>query len=108
MVGLFHNSAFHDRLLKALKYKNTLFGIVNENRQCGNTTWILKSAIENPECIILCYNMRNAKELENKYFHMLEERSIDRKGRKHPKFLSKNSDLKGYKLPVIFDNSALF
>ncbi len=88
--------------------------IAERYRQNGNTTWIIKSAIENPECIVLAYNAENAKSIKERYFQMLEQSHWLKKlkwkvfGRKHPEFLSKNTDLNGYNLPIIFDNSALY
>ncbi len=88
--------------------------IAERYRQNGNSTWIIKSAVENPECIIIAYNANSARDLEEEYFHMLKQSNWLKKlkwrflGRKHPKFLSKSSNLDGYKLPIIFDNGALF
>jgi hypothetical protein len=88
--------------------------IAERYRQNGNSTWIIKSAIENPECIILTYNKASADDMKDNYFAMLEAAHWTKKlkwwlfGRKHPKFLSISSNLDGYKLPIIFDNSAMY
>ncbi len=83
--------------------------VVEENRQCGNTTWILNAAIDNPNCIILGYNANFVSEIKNKYFFLLKERGILKRGRKHPIFVSKNADLSKYdKLTIILDNSAVY
>jgi len=88
--------------------------IVLTTRRTGNTTWILKSAVKTPDCIIVCKTLRHAKELEKEYFRMLQKSSWWLKlkwnlfGRNHPHFWGVDSQFKGYNLPVIFDNSALF
>lgn len=85
--------------------------IVEISRRSGNTTWILKSAIENPNCIIVAYNKSYAKDLEREYNRLLKK-SIWYKRiiwyfqkRRKPLFVSDNFDFRGYNLPVIFDNS---
>ena len=91
----------------------SLRNIVFHTRKTGNTTWILKSAIKYPNCVIVAHSMQYAQELEKQYFNMLAESPWHRKlywkifGRKHPKFTSINSRFEGTKLPVIFDNSVL-
>jgi hypothetical protein len=84
--------------------------IVERYRQNGNSTWILKSAIENPKCIIVSYNKANAEGLKLKYFEMLKNLPWWKrwKHKVYPKFLSLNDNFDGYNLPIIFDNSALF
>ena len=92
---------------------NRLQEIVRDTRQTGSTTWILKSAIKNPECIIVCRNMQQAKGLERKYNKMLSDVWLGKKlwwklfGRKQPKFLSIRSNFRGFGLPVIFDNASI-
>lgn len=87
--------------------------IVYSTRQTGNTTWILKAAIKNPECVIVSKNMQQAKFLEREYYKLLLNAWWGQKlwwklfGRKHPKFLCLNSEFRGFSLPVIFDNGAL-
>jgi len=88
--------------------KKCLIEIVEEHRGCGNTTWIANAAIDNPKCIILCQDTKNANEIKSKYFSLLKERNLSRR-RKHPIFASKNANLSKYgKLPIILDNSAIF
>ena len=92
-----------------MKNLKKIVDVVEEHRQCGNTTWILNSAIDNPNCIILGYNTKYVTEIKNKYYFLLKERGISKKGRKHPIFVSKNADLSKYdKLPIVLDNSAVY
>lgn len=92
---------------------NNLQEIVYQTRQTGNTTWILKAAIKNPECVIVSKNMQQAKHLEHEYRKLLLNVWWGQKlwwkwfGRKHPKFLSLHSEFRGFRLPIIFDNGAL-
>lgn len=87
--------------------------IVVSNRQKGNTTWILKSAMKNPNCIIVTSNKTNSYELKSMYFAFLKAQPLYKKiirrliGKKNPIFKSIDDDLRGYNLPIIFDNSAL-
>jgi len=87
--------------------------IVHRTRNTGNTTWILKAAIKQPNCIIVSKSKRDAEYLEWKYFQILSKSAWYKKlwwkwfGRKHPKFLSLYNDFRGLGLPVIFDNGAL-
>ena len=91
----------------------TLKEIINSNRGNGNTTWILKNTILNPECIIMCLNESHKKEmtyLYKKYFH---ESAWYIKlywkifVRKEPVFLTRNDIFVGIKIPIIFDNDSL-
>lgn len=91
-----------------MKKIKPIINVVEEHRQCGNTTWLANAAIDNPKCIIVCYNTNIANEIKNKYFSLLKERGISRR-RKHPIFVSKNVDLNKYgNLPIILDNSAVY
>ena len=94
--------------------KVKLVNIIEQHRQNGNTTWLAKAAIENPKCIILAHDDNCAKEIEDKYYDLLDEASFLKRlkwkifGREHPKFLSKNAKLDEYNLPIILDNSAVY
>jgi len=85
--------------------------IVLKTRGSGNTLWILKSAIKQPNCIIVSKDLKSAKQLENNYFQLLSKVSWIKRvfwkiiKRKNPKFLSINSGFDGITSPVIFDNS---
>lgn len=92
---------------------NNLQEIVYQTRRTGSTTWILKAAIKNPECVIVSKNMQQAKQLEHQYRKMLLNVWWGQKlwwklfGQKHPNFLSLSSEFRGFRLPIIFDNGAL-
>lgn len=87
--------------------------ITRITRATGNTTWILQSAIERPNCIIVSKNMKEANHLEQAYKSLLSKSAWYKKlwwkwfGRKSPKFVSLDFSFEGHRLPVIFDNSAL-
>jgi len=86
--------------------------IVYRTRQTGNTTWILKAAIKQPNCVIVSKNMQQAKNLERNYFQLLSKSAWYQKlywkwfGRKHPKFMTIDSKFEGFRLPIIFDNGS--
>jgi hypothetical protein len=87
--------------------------IIITTRRSGNTTWIVESAVENPNCIIVSRNMQQAKRLEKKYKDLIKKKSWYKKtiwklfGRKKPKFVSLNYDFSIDDVPVIFDSGAL-
>lgn len=87
--------------------------IVYKTRATGNTTWILQSAIERPNCIIVSRTIEQAKNLEQTYKILLSKSAWYKKlywkwfGRKSPKFVSLSFRFEGYRLPVIFDNGSL-
>jgi len=87
--------------------------IVIQTRRFGSTTWILKSAIKNPKCVIVCKDMHHAMMLEQMYHKMLLNEWWGKKlwwklfPKDNPKFLGLSSNFIGLGLPIIFDNSAL-
>ncbi len=87
--------------------------IIHQSRRTGNTTWILKSAVNNPNCVIVVNNQRYAKDLEHLYNNMLLLSPWYKRvywsffGRGVPQFVSISSDFRGYNKPIIFDNSSL-
>ena len=84
--------------------------IVYKTRRTGNTTWILKAAIKQPNCVIVVKNMQQVKHLQKNYYQLLSKSTWYQKlywkwfGRKHPKFMTINSSFEGLGLPIIFDN----
>lgn len=84
--------------------------IVDSTRQTGNTTWILKVAINNPNCAIVSKNPRYLEDMYFKLFYDLPwyKRLYHKLFiKKHPMFITKEYNFYGIKVPVIFDNSAL-
>jgi len=89
--------------------------IVGATRHTGSTTWILKSAIKQPKCVIVSRNLDHSRQLENRYFNMLSKSVWYMKlywkwfGREHPKFIPihNSNAFYGLDLPVIFDNGAI-
>jgi len=88
--------------------------IIYNTRRTGNTTWILKSAIKYPNCIIISKNKRQSTYLEKRYYQLLQYEKWYKKlywkwfGRKTPRFLTINNNFRGYNLPIIFDNGTFF
>ena len=86
--------------------------IVYKTIATGNTTWILKAAIKQPNFVIISKNMQQAKNLERNYFYLLSKCVWYQKlywkwfGRKHPKFMTIDSRFEGLGLPIIFDNGS--
>ncbi len=86
--------------------------IVCKTRRTGNTDWILKSAIKQPNCIIVSKNGQQLKILEKRYFFLLSKSAWYKKlywkwfGRKHPKFVTTDSKFESFSLPIIFDNGS--
>jgi hypothetical protein len=92
--------------------------IIASTRRSGNTTWILKGAINNPNCIIVCLSEQYAKQLSLVYRKMLYDQPWYKKlwwkivGREAPVFTSLSNcstirDSRGKRMPIIFDNSAI-
>lgn len=88
--------------------------IVIKARQTGSTTWILKAAINNPNCIIVTGDIFTAKELKDHYFKLINKQNwlkrLWRKifNRKHPVFCSVDYNrFDNADKPIIFDNSSL-
>ncbi|GEM58405.1 hypothetical protein B0A78_03390 [Flavobacterium columnare NBRC 100251 = ATCC 23463] len=88
--------------------------IILKTRGTGNTSWILQSAIENPECVIVSKNISESVYLKKAYRYLLSKSPWYRKiwwkciGRKHPLFVSIYANFDNCKCPVIFDNGALY
>ena len=53
--------------------------VSSRHRRSGNTTWLLKSAMRNPNCILVFSTEELAHNMTDKYDEMLNERSIMRK-----------------------------
>lgn len=89
--------------------------IINETRGRGNTTWILKSAIDNPEVILMFGDRRTALENGNIYCNMVADlpwwkrywRRFTGKDRIEPLFTYYGENLRGMKRPIVFDISAI-
>jgi hypothetical protein len=96
---------------------NKITEIVLLTRRTGSSTWILKSCISNPECIVVCADKERAQYMEMQYRDLLYKSPWYLKlkwyffGRKNPRFVSvqydPNNIFRRNDLPVIFDNSAL-
>lgn len=87
--------------------------IIDQNRGKGNTIWLLKSAINNPNIVIVCIDLKHCQYLKNNYFKLLKKEPWYRKlkwklfGRKHPLFKSINENFRGISKPIVFDNGTL-
>lgn len=92
---------------------NKLEEIIRRTRATGNTTWILQSAVDNPNCIIISKNMQQAKQLEKAFYSLLQKKPWYKKiiwkffGRVNPKFVSLDFRFEGSRFPIVFDNGAL-
>lgn len=92
--------------------------IIASTRRSGNTTWILKAAIDNPNCIIVCRDANQANYQAKLYNKMILNQPWYKKlwwkivGREEPVFASV-SDTDAFRYAsremraVIFDNSAI-
>jgi hypothetical protein len=91
----------------------TAASIVLQTRNTGNTSWILKAAINSPNCTIVAKTAQQAKHLQNEYFYLLSREPWYKHlywtivGRINLNFMCINSDFSNQHTPVIFDNSAL-
>ena len=80
-------------------------------RCTGNTSWILKAALNNPECIIVVGNSAALRELSSEYEKLINNSPWYKKiywkltKRSYPKFTTVDNVIPGAKLPLIFDNS---
>lgn len=92
---------------------NSVENIVHQTRGTGNTTWLLKAAINDPDCIIIARNGENKNDLYDHYHWLLGKERWYRRlwwrvfGRKHPEFRTLRYSFNGVREPVIFDNSSL-
>ncbi len=98
---------------------NTLYQLRNiclRNRQVGSKTFILKSAIINPDCFIVSLNLALVCDMRDIYHKMINEDPVLNEiylsnGRREPKFVTLNQmeQMVGYeRLPIIFDSSCFF
>ena len=90
-------------------------GFMLRARRTGYTTWMLKSAINNPDCIIVGANQQHCRHLEKRYYKLLKEESFFKKvlrrikKTKNPTFISmRDGETHGLLgKPRIYDNFAL-
>jgi hypothetical protein len=93
--------------------------IVDCYRNSGNTTWILKSAIENPNVIIVFPYRNSAKMAQQEYYRLLKEHKETKilpfrikKQETHPIFaiLTEVEQYIGIRprRSIIFDNSVFY
>lgn len=84
--------------------------VINEVVRTGSTTWILKAAIENPNCVIISKNYEQSTVLRKEYFKMILNSPWYKKlywrwiNKKHPKFIPISCDFHGIRMPIVFDN----
>lgn len=88
--------------------------IANSLRRTGSSTFILKAAINNPNVVIVYGCMEIAERFKREYFKMLKGSIWYKRlfwnlfGRDEPVFTSLDcDDIASFKLPVVFDGSAL-
>lgn len=91
---------------------NQIVDLVKDNRSKGNTSFILRSAVKNPNVIIISPTHQHAVMLKEyyEYWYIHDTNRIIRwfhkiKGRQHASFSSLGMDLKGNNKPIVFDNS---
>jgi hypothetical protein len=96
------------------KNKVSLSEIVEKTRLTGNTSWILRSAIDNYKCAIVYGETKEQAELMRRmYFSEIDktykQKTINQKlkNRSYPLFMNVNEDFSDIKVPVIFDNSCI-
>ena len=95
--------------------------IAKAARGGSSSTYLLQSAIQNPKVILVYWDKRTAEYFKEIYLEMVEEsmkkswwnRFLSKlytptvKSKDMPIFASLSADLRGYRRPVVFDNSAL-
>lgn len=80
-------------------------------RNTGNTSWILKAALNNPECIIVVGTTGELHALISGYEKLINNSPWYKKiywkltKRSYPTFTTVDNVIPGGKLPLIFDNS---
>jgi len=85
---------------------NIIDDIISSTRRTGNSTWILKSAMNDNKCIIVYPSESIATLMKKLYKKMLKEKGVG-EDLEFPKFLTLGDDFSNCKVPVIFDNSAI-
>jgi hypothetical protein len=90
--------------------------ICQQNRQTGSSSFLLKSAIVNPDCYIICRDGNSKSDLRRHFRTIIEEDEIFRNiyesnNSLEPKFktLEEMEQLRGHlEKPIIFDTSCFF
>ena len=98
------------KLSDELRYVNIKKSAI-DYRCTGNTSWILKAALNNPECIIVVGTTGELHALNSEYEKLINNSPWYKKiywnltKRSYPKFTTVDNVIPGGKLPLIFDNS---
>ena len=93
-----------------IQLANQITEIVESNRRYGSTTWILKSALQNPNCLIISRDMNISDRIKQTYNKMYFEVFFLKRlfwklmKRKTPVFTSLSNHIHGYARPIVFDN----
>lgn len=98
------------------KHIDNVHKIINIGRQRGNTTWLLRAAIKQPNVMIVCRNQTSVAEMTKSYKKLLQKEPWYKKfwwwcfGRSNPKFVTVNNpdNLRGINFPTVFDNGAIY
>lgn len=87
-------------------------------RNVGSTNWILKGAIINEQVIIVCKDGRCKDDLRRKYHQMRRDfyyqligSAPPQSDRNWPMFITVaeyDTRTRGYRVPIVFDNSCFF
>lgn len=88
-------------------------GIMNN---CGTSTWILKSSIVNPECIIVYRNEDMKRQHEHEFNRLVSQDPVfnglyEHNGCKRPIFTTVDNlltTIRGRRLPLIFDPECFY
>lgn len=98
-----------------IKVKQIIYTSKENNFNNDNNIWLLKSAIKNPECVIVSSSGVHSNYMSDSYKKLLKEEPISKQlfwymfGRKTPIFVTldylKFDILRN--LPILFDNSCL-
>ena len=96
------NEQTKEKCNRLQRYYDDIHEVVAHTRQQGNTTWLLKAALKNPDCIIVVGNHMHRKELLKRLYKMTEGKQVAL-----PEIMTKYQSFHGLNKPVIFDIASL-
>lgn len=107
---------FEQTYVEPTKYKTPSINYIPRNT--GSSNWILKGAIINEQVIIVCKDGRCKDDLRRKYHQMRRDfyyqligSAPPQSDRNWPMFITVaeyDTRIRGYRVPIVFDNSCFF
>lgn len=96
------NEQTKEKCNRLQRYYDDIHEVLAHTRQQGNTTWLLKAALKNPDCIIVVGNQMQRQELLQRLSKLTEGKQVDL-----PEIMTLHQSFVGLNKPVIFDLASL-